>query len=77
VLAALLAPVATAAVVLALTIGGSPNHSVPAPPNPHPLGSNVRYDGGPEEGSTAATGPNVRYDGGPAEGSPVRVISGR
>jgi hypothetical protein len=77
VLAGLLALVAAAAVALALTIGGYSNHSVPAPANTHALRPNVRYDGGPEEGSSAPTGPNVRYDGGPEEGSATRAISGR
>jgi hypothetical protein len=71
VLAALLALAATAAIVLVLAVGGSsggPNSTSLPASNHYPL-PGVRYDGGPEEGSSAATGPNVRYDGGPDEGS--------
>jgi hypothetical protein len=42
----------------------------------HQLGPNVRYDGGLEEGSNAATGPAVCYDGRPEEGSTASSISG-
>jgi len=54
VLAALLALAATAAVVLVLAIGGSSNDasSTPASSSTQP---GVRYDGGPEEGTTAQT----------------------
>jgi hypothetical protein len=80
-LAGLLALAATAAIVLALAIGGSShkNGGTPVTPGTHQLGPDVRYDGGPEEGSSnaAASGPNVRYDGGPEEGSAATPISGR
>ena len=76
--AALLALAATAAVVLVLAIGGSSSESSTEPVQPSAQ-PGVRYDGGPEEGSGAASfnPPQLRYDGGPEEGSAAASISGR
>ena len=57
VLAALLALAATTAIVLVLAIGGSSNDASDAsvtPANATPQ-SSVRYDGGPNEGASAAS----------------------
>jgi hypothetical protein len=50
------------------TVVSAPATAAPASPG------NIRYDGGPEEGSAdlaspVVSGPGVRYDGGPEEGS--------
>jgi hypothetical protein len=64
-------------VVLVLAIGGSSDDSTSAPATPSSQ-PGVRYDGGPEEGSSAASfQPQLRYDGGPEEGSSAASISGR
>jgi hypothetical protein len=64
---------ATALVAAALTVfivlaSGDESSSAPSLPSNPP--GEVRYDGGPEEGSRGiAAPPATRYDGGPEEGS--------
>ena len=71
VLAALLALAATAAVLLVLAIGGNPSSSSSdkVPAGNHYPSPGVRYDGGPNEGSSLVQPPPTRYDGGREEGS--------
>lgn len=63
----------TAALVVVATDGDSPRvtrSSAPAATSSQP--GDVRYDGGPEEGTRGVRSPSpsgLRYDGGPEEGS--------
>jgi hypothetical protein len=81
VLSALLALAATTAIVLVLAIGGSYNDAsdasvTPANPTAQP---GLRYDGGPEEGSSAGSfqPQQLRYDGGPEEGTAAQTFGQR
>jgi hypothetical protein len=77
VVATLLALAATMAIVLVLAIGGSSNDASSTPANPSAQ-PGVRYDGGPEEGSSAASfQPQLRYDGGPEEGTAAQTFGQR
>ena len=76
---AMIAVVSLAAAVVVLAVdddsssGTATVQPVSAPAQPQTAGPDVRYDGGPEEGtrgpSAAPTSPDIRYDGGPEEGT--------
>ena len=77
-ISALLALAATTAIVLVLAIGGSSNDASVTPANPTAQ-PGVRYDGGPNEGSSAASfqPQQLRYDGGPEEGTAAQTFGQR
>ena len=73
---AMIAVVSLAAAVVVLAVDEDSSGTVtlqPVSAQPQTAGPEVRYDGGPEEGtrgpSAAPTSPDVRYDGGPEEGT--------
>jgi hypothetical protein len=71
----------TAAVVILATDDDQPSISAStAAPVSAPSPDGIRYDGGPEEGTTGVVSPGpasgLRYDGGPEEGSSGALSSG-
>ena len=65
---ALATVLAVASIALFIALGGDDETSSSPVIVPNAPGD-VRYDGGPEEGTRGIVAPAARYDGGPEEGS--------